>query len=115
MSMSDDPAEPEVTDLSLELMVHNGMTKSVLKIKERGSLKFRNKSRDNTLRIASNDDPPPFMVPGYADAQSGFDVLKNSHLIVTVSSSYVVGMQFAYTARIGDSLPEDPIVIIDRR
>ena len=115
MFTPDDPAEPEVTDLSLELAVHKGMTKTVHRIKERGSLKFRNKSKDKILTIASEDDPPPFMVAGCANPQSTFDVPKNDSRTVTIASAYVVGTQFAYTATIDGSLPEDPIVIIDRR
>lgn len=115
MHTTGDPAGPEATDLSLELEVHKGMTKTSHKVKERATLKFRNKSKDEVLRIESEDVPPPFMVSGYANAQSGFDVPKNDQKTVTVSSSYVVGMRFTYTARIGDSNPEDPIVIIDRR
>lgn len=110
-----DPAEPEATDLSLELEVHKGMTKTSHRVKEHATLKFRNKSKVDVLRIESEDDPPPFMVSGCANPQSGFNVPKNDHKFVNVSSAYVVGMQFTYTARIGDSRPEDPIVIIDRR
>ena len=115
MSISDDPLEPAETSLSFDLEVHNGRTKTSVRIKERGTLKIKNKSLDKTLRIESADSPPPFMVPGYANAQSGFTVDEDSSVTVTISAAYVDGMRFTYTSTIAGSIPEDPIVIIERR
>ncbi len=115
MLKPESPAEPTAADLTIELSVHEGMTKTTLRIRERGLLKFHNKSLDQSLRIESADKPPPFMLEGCTEPQSGFDVSPKGHRTVTVSSAYVVEKKFTYTARIGDSIPEDPIVIIDRR
>lgn len=115
MPIPDDPIEPAATMLSFDLEVHNGMTKKSFRIKERGTLKIKNKSHDKTLRIESDDDPPPFDVSGFSAPQSGFSVDPNSTLNVTIAAAYVHGMRFTYSSKIDGSIPEDPIVIIERR
>lgn len=115
MPIPDDPIEPAATVLSFDLEVHNGMTKKSFRIKERGTLKIKNKSPDKILRIESDDDPPPFDVPGYSTPQSEFTVDPHSTRNVTIAETYVDGMRFTYKSEIEGSLPEDPIVIIERR
>jgi hypothetical protein len=115
MPIPDDPIEPAATVLSFELEVHNGMTKKSFRIKERGTLKIRNKSPDAILRIESGDDPPPFDVPGFPAPQSEFTVAAHSTLSVAIAEAYVAGMRFTYQSTIEGSSPEDPIVIIERR
>jgi hypothetical protein len=105
-----EPFTPDNIWIALE--VHNGMTKTVHKIKQNGWLKFRNKSPDKTLTITSANEPP-FLVPGQPGPQSGFVVQPNSHLNVQVASTYGIGDSFAYTAQIEGSTAEDPIVIVD--
>jgi hypothetical protein len=107
--------DTDVADVNVELAVHNGMTKTVLRIKVRGSLKFSNSSKDKSLTIASSNVPPPFVVPGCATPQSQFTVPKKDKLTVTVSEAYDLDSYFTYTAQIEGSTAEDPIVIIDRR
>ena len=113
MSISEEP-EPLVPDnIWIALAVHDGMTKTVHKIKQNGWLKFKNKSQNKTLTITSDNTPLPFLVEGVPPAQSGFVVPANSNLNVQIASTYGVGDWFAYKAQIEDSTAEDPIVIVD--
>ena len=107
-----EPLTPE--DIWIALEVHNGMTKTVYKIKRHGWLKFKNKSPNKTLTITSGDNPPPFLVEGNPPAQSGFVVPAGSQVKAQVAPSYDVGDRFAYQAQIEGSAPEDPIVIVDQ-
>ena len=120
---------PAATSLSFDLEVHNGRTKTSVRIKEGGTLKVKNKSLAKTLRIESEDSPPPFMVPGYADAQSGLPfgdqedpTVPIDEIIVQPGQSETVQIhkhftdaEFMYEARIEGAAAEDPIVIIERR
>jgi hypothetical protein len=115
MPAPDDPVEPAATELSFDLEVHNGMTKKSFRIKEGGTLKIRNKSPDAELLIESDDDPPPFDVPGFPCPRRAFTVAAHSTLRVGISAAYVAGMRFTYRSTIQGSTPEDPIVIIERR
>jgi hypothetical protein len=113
MSVIEEPEPLAPDNISIALEVHNGMTKTVYKIKQNGLLKFRNKSHDKTLTIMSANEPLPFLVPGQSGPQSGFVVAENSNLTVQIAPSYGVGDWFAYTAQIEGSTAEDPIVIVD--
>jgi hypothetical protein len=115
MTITVDPTATLQDDLSVELGVHNGATKTVLRIRKNGTLKFKNKHNPSALTITSEDSPAPFLVPGVGGAQSQFVVPAGENMTVTVSGAYEVGDQFAYKAQIGSTTPEDPIVIVDRR
>ena len=111
MTTSDDS---EHADLSIELAVEEGMTKTVHRVKKNGTLKFENGSKDKPLTIRSTARRPPFVLPGCADPQSEFEVPPGTPRIVNVSGAYGLGDYFTYKAQIEGSDPEDPIVIIDR-
>jgi hypothetical protein len=115
MPIHDDPAEPAATSLSFDLEVHKGRTKTSFRIKERGTLKIKNKSLDRALRIESDDDPAPFIVEDCTNPQSGFTVNADSKMNVTIAEAYVAGMRFTFTSTIDGSIADDPIVIIERR
>jgi hypothetical protein len=115
MTITVDPTATVLDELSVELGVHEGKTKTIHRIRRYGTLKFKNKHQSDSLTIESEDDPPPFLVPGIGGAQSQFVVEASSNLTVTVSGEYDVGDKFAYSAKIGDSDAEDPVVIVDRR
>lgn len=115
MTITVDPEETLLDNPSVELGVHNGMTKTVIRIRKKGTIKFKNKHSTSTLTIASPNNPPPFLVPGVSGPQSQFVVPPKDHLTVTISGAYDVGSHFTYTAQVGDSTPEDPVVIVDRR
>ena len=111
MSVTDEPEDALTPDLAVELAVHQGATKTVLRIKRHGWLKFKNKSHDKTLKITSENKPEPFLVDGHAESE--FVVDENSHKFVQVAPSYGIGTSFAYKAQIEGSEAEDPIVIVD--
>lgn len=77
-----------------------------------GVLKFRNWS-DKPLVITASACQP-FKLPGCSDAAAEFTVPPETELSVTIHECFSAD-EFAYSARIADSEPEDPIVIIDRR
>lgn len=95
--------------------VHDGKTKVSYRIKERGTLKFKNKSPDQILRIKSDAKRPPFDVPHNSKPQWEFTVGPKSHLSVDIDEAYVHGDCFTYSSQIGGSTADDPIVIIERR
>ena len=115
MTITVDPAVTLQDNLTVELGVDNGMTKTVIRIRKNGTIKFKNKHNASTLTIASQASPPPFLVPGVGGAQSQFVVPAGEDLTVTIAADYDVGDQFSYTSQVGNSTPEDPIVIVDRR
>ena len=85
------------------------------RIKERGTLKFKNKSPDKILRVKSDAKRPPFDVSDYSKPQWEFTVGPKSTLSVDIDEAYVHGDCFTYSSQIGDSTADDPIVIIERR
>lgn len=115
MTVTVDPTATLDDDMAVELGVHDGVTKTVIRIRKHGTLKFKNKLNDHPLTIHSGANPHPFLVPGIGGAQPGFVVPAGQNMTVTVSGTYEVGHQFTYSAKVGDSTPEDPIVIVDRR
>lgn len=119
MTITVDPAVTLHDNLTVELGVHNGMTKTVIRVRKNGTIKFKNKHNTSALTITATPtvppSPAPFLVPGIGGAQMQFTVEAGDDLTVTISPEYNVGDQFSYKAQVGDSTPEDPIVIVDRR
>jgi hypothetical protein len=115
MPVPADPGEPGLVDLTIELAVEFGQTKTVHRIKKNGTLKVRNGSQDATLTIASPAPEPPFVLSGCTNGVSSFIVDPRSSKTVTISDAYDEGASFTYTAQIEGSQQEDPIVIIERR
>jgi hypothetical protein len=115
MLIADDPEAINPEDLLLELSVHQGVTKTVHRIRWCGKLVFVNRFNDVPLEIESEDSPPPFVVPGCAAPQSRFTVAAGHNLIVSVSEAYPVRSQFTYSAKLEGTTAEDPIVVVDRR
>jgi len=115
MPIPADPGDSGLIDLTIELAVEFGQTKTVHRIKKGGTLKVKNHSPDKLLTIASPAPEPPFVLEGSTSAVSSFDVDPRDTETVTISEAYDVGESFTYTAQIEGSQPEDPIVIIERR
>ncbi|HET8690779.1 MAG TPA: hypothetical protein VFM30_01465 [Steroidobacteraceae bacterium] len=109
------PSGPNHVDLSVELAVESGQTKSVLRIRKGGAFKFRNASETETLTISSPAAEPPFVLDGCSTGVSSFDVPPHGSRTVTISEAYDDGASFSYSAQIEGSMAEDPIVIIERR
>jgi len=99
----------------LDYEVHDGKTKMSFRIKERGTLKFKNKSPDKTLLIKSDPELPPPFVPEDSKPLRELTVGAKSTLDVHIDAAYVAGDCFTYSSQIGESTAEDPIVIIERR
>lgn len=115
MAIEVDPAATLQENPLVELGVHNNVTKIVFRIRRNGTLKFKNQLNPDPLTIASAAIPPPFLVPGVAGPQAQFVVPAGQNLTVQVSGAYGIGQFFAYTSQVGNSAPEDPIVIVDRQ
>lgn len=109
------PSGPGHVDLSVELAIESGQTKSVLRIRKGGAFEFRNASETEILTISSPAAEPPFVLEGCNTGVASFDVPPDSNRIVTISEAYDDGASFSYTAQIEGSQAEDPIVIIERR
>jgi hypothetical protein len=115
MPIPETPGDPGLVDLTIEVAVELGQTKTVHRVKKGGTLKIKNGSEDKILTIESPAELPPFVVPGCPDPVSEFTVQPADSVIVTISEAYDVYDRFTYTAQVEGSLPEDPIVIIERR
>jgi hypothetical protein len=109
------PGGHRQVDLSVELAIESGQTKSVLRIRKGGALGFRNASETGMLTITSPAAEPPFVLDGCDSGVSSFNVDPHSSRTVTISDAYDDGASFSYSAQIEGSLAEDPIVIIERR
>lgn len=109
------PSGPGHADLSVELAVDSGQTKSVLRIRKGGAFEFRNASETETLTISSPAAEPPFVLEGCHTGVSSFDVAPQSSRTVAISEAYDEDASFSYSAQIEGSEAEDPIVIIERR
>lgn len=114
MTITVDPTATVQEEQSVELGVQNGVTKTVHRIRKNGALRFKNRLNSEPLTIAAAGHAAPFLIPGVAGPQSGFVVPGGTNMTVMVSNALNVGDQFSYSARIGNSNPEDPIIIIDR-
>lgn len=99
----------------LDYEVHKGKTKLSFRIKEGGTLKFKNKSTTKTLRIKSDAKFAPFVVQGDPEPRWEFTVNRKSNTDVTIDEKYVDGMCFTYSTQIDGATAEDPIVIIERK
>lgn len=99
----------------LDYEVHKGKTKLSFRIKEGGTLKFKNKSTTKTLRIKSDAKLAPFDVPGDPEPRWEFTVNPKSNSDVIIDEKYVAGMCFTYSTQIDGATAEDPIVIIERK
>ncbi len=105
--------DPVPGDLTLEVTVQDRKTMTQHRIGKCGTLTFRNLA-DQPLVITSSSAQPPFRESGCDAAVSTFIVAPCATKSVRISDEYEAD-KFVYSARIGDSEPEDPIVIIDRR
>jgi hypothetical protein len=98
-------------DLTIEVTVDEGRTTSQYHMGRNGSLTFRNDSGDPLVVTATAGRP--FREHGCSEPQAEITVPPGSEKTVRIADDFN-GTRFAYTARIGDTEPEDPIVIIDR-
>jgi hypothetical protein len=109
------PGEQGPIDLTVELAVEMGQTKSVHRLRNGGKLKFKNSSQSAMLTITSPAPEPPFVLAGCTAGVSSFTVDPGSSRTVMISQAYDEGDSFSYAAQIEGSEAEDPIVIIERR
>lgn len=101
-----------MSEVAIELAVADEMTKTIRRVNPGGTLLFTN-SWNQVLTIASAANPPPFIVPSNPNPVSNFPVNPHSSKPAQISPAYTAGTFFTYTAQIGNSTPEDPIVIIE--
>ena len=108
------PGAPHPADLNIDLAVRDGKTMTVHHARLDGTLQFMN-TENAPLVITSSSEYPPFIEDGCSDAVAEITVPPQSGKTVRLSGRYGLNSSFTYSARIGDSEPEDPIIIIDRR
>ena len=101
----------DTADLEVWVAVRNGKTMTQYRVGERGALTFRNVS-DQPLVISSSSGAP-FQEQDCDDPVSTLTVPPGSEKIVRIAGNFQE-TEFLYTAQIGNSEPEDPVVIIDR-
>ncbi|MGH8203856.1 MAG: hypothetical protein ACREST_04555 [Steroidobacteraceae bacterium] len=102
----------DTADLEVWVAVRNGKTMTQYRIGERGALTFRNLS-DQPL-VISSPSGAPFQEQECGDPVSTLTVPPGREKVVSISKNYCE-KEFLYSAQIGGSEPEDPVVIIDRR
>ena len=102
------------TDLTFDLTVVNGKTMTRHHAGERGILTFLNDS-DQPLVITCTSGQEPFLAGGCGDPVATFTVPAGGTKSVRIAEAVAFGQSFVYSARIGNSEPEDPIIILDRR
>jgi len=117
MTTSDPPESRDSDPVTIELKVANGKTMTVHRIRRGGTIDFLNDDDCDKLTIIATvpgDKPPPFIVPKEPKPVSRFEVDPNTKLPVKINRAYEKGDFFHYSAQIGTSTREDPIVIIDK-
>lgn len=106
-------AEERTTrDRNIHVDVRNGKTMTRHRMGYLGELRFRNWSSEPLVITATTGQP--FKESGCNDAVGELTIPPNGEKTVTIHEAYGAE-EFSYSARIGASEPEDPIVIIDRR
>jgi|APFre7841882724_1041349.scaffolds.fasta_scaffold116956_2 hypothetical protein len=105
--------DPTTTALSLTIQVRDGKTMTQHRMGEKSVLTFKNEA-DDPLVITCMSHAEPFLEEGCSNAVATFTVAGKSTKSVRIASNFNAA-SFTYSARIGNSEPEDPIVIVDRR
>ena len=108
------PPSPDSPDLTIEVAVRDGKTMTRRSMRLSGTLAFVN-SADEPLVITSTSGEPPFVEEGCSKPAARIVIPARTEKVVRLSEAYGWMDDFTYAAQIGDSEPEDPIVIIDRR
>jgi hypothetical protein len=107
------PGAPGI-NLALDLTVRDGKTMTRHHAGERSILTFHNDSEE-PLVITCTSDQTPFLDGGCGNPVASFTVPAGGTKAVRISDDVEFGESFVYSARIGNSEAEDPIIIIDRR
>jgi len=107
------PGTPGI-NLTFDMTVLNGKTMTRHHASERSILTFHNDS-EQPLVIICTSGQEPFLDGGCGDPVATFTVPAGGTKAVRIAEAVSKGQSFVYSARIGDSEPEDPIIIIDRR
>lgn len=110
MSMS---GEPRKANLKLSVTVRDGKTMTQHRMGAEGTLSIRNES-DEPLVITCVSGGEPFLEEGCSGPAAQFTVPGGGTKVVRIARGFD-DEAFAYSAQVGDSEPEDPIVILDRR
>ncbi len=105
--------DPTTAGLSLTLQVSGIKTMTQHRMGEDGILTFKNESAD-PLVITCMSHAEPFQEEGCSDAVGTFSVAGNSAKSVRLHPDFNAA-SFTYSAKIGNTQAEDPIVIVDRR
>jgi hypothetical protein len=105
---------PAGINLIIDLTVRNGKTMTRHHVGERSILTFHNDS-DQTLVITCTSNQSPFLDGGCGNPTDEFSVPAGGSKAVRIADTIAFGQSFVYSARIGNTEAEDPIVIVDRR
>ena len=104
---------PTTAGLSLTLQVSGPKTMTQHRMGEDGTLTFKNESAE-PLVITCLSHAKPFREEACPDAVATFTVAGNSAKSVRLHPDFNAA-SFTYSAKIGNTDAEDPIVIVDRR
>jgi hypothetical protein len=107
------PGSPGI-NLTLDLTVLNGKTMTRHHVGERSILTFHNDSEE-PLVVTCTSGQAPFLDGGCGNPVESFTVPAGGTKAVRIAEAVTLGQSFVYSARIGNSEPEDPIIILDRR
>ncbi len=105
---------PAGSNLIIDVTVLNGKTMTRHHIGERGILTFHNDS-EQSLVITCTSGQSPFLDGGCGNPTNEFSVPAGGSKSIRIADTVDFGQSFVYSAKIGNSEPEDPIVIVDRR
>jgi hypothetical protein len=104
---------PAGYSLTIDVTVHEGKTMTRHHVGERSILTFHNDSGE-PLVITCTSGQSPFLDGGCGSATAEFTVPAGGSKAVRIAETISRGDSFVYSARIGNSEPEDPIIILDR-
>lgn len=105
---------PAGYNYTIDVTVRDGKTMTRHHVGERSIITFHNDS-NQALVVTCTSGQAPFLDGGCGDATAEFAVPAGGAKAVRIAESVAWGESFVYSARIGDSDAEDPIIILDRR
>ena len=98
--------------ITLRVFTKDKKTHTRISVGSRDTLVFKNDSQTETLRVTV-DKPDALIEDGKQIAK--FEVKPEGKKSFSMNQHYPLESMFKYTAKIGSSEAEDPIIIIDHR
>ena len=105
---------PASSTLTIDVTVRDNKTMTRHHVGRRGIIAFHNDSEES-LVITCTSGESPFLDGGCGNPVSTFSVPAGGTKAVRIVDTLQEGQSFVYSAKIGNSEAEDPVVIVDRR